>query len=205
MQTWMPSHTPLKVCVIHFLLIIRTLNYLICHRCKLQTKKPKTKYFKVRRRWTRQNKFCGWVCSWSVTFIKDCSKEKYYELCCWERQAIKNKNEEMNAADGGSKTKAEFDLCHLLRYPITTVPLSLAHSDWTPLNSSFTDFPPDQTTPRSRFFLKRTTDITPVHNTGYSYAHAHIAQIKNTKEHCVHVTDHVKRERHYKVYTRTSA
>ena len=28
------------------------------------------------------------------------------------------------------------------------------------------------------------------HTTGYSYAHAHIAHIKNTGEHCVRVTDH---------------
>ena len=29
-----------------------------------------------------------------------------------------------------------------------------------------------------------------MHNTGYSYVHAHIAHINNAREHCVHVTDH---------------
>ena len=42
-------------------------------------------------RWTGQNQFCGWVCSWSVNVFKDCFKEKDYEP--------KNKNEEMNAAE----------------------------------------------------------------------------------------------------------
>ena len=36
----------------------------------------------------------------------------------------------------------------------------------------------------------RTPEVAPRHNTGYSYAHAHITQIKNAREHCVHVTDH---------------
>ena len=31
--------------------------------------------------------------------------------------------------------KAEFDLCHLLKYPITTFPLPLAYSDGTPLKT----------------------------------------------------------------------
>ena len=34
-----------------------------------------------------------------------------------------------------ANSKAEFDLRHLLRYAITTVPLSFAHSDWTPLKT----------------------------------------------------------------------
>ena len=75
--------------------------------------------------------------------FKNCSKGKDYQLCCWERQAIKNKNEEMNAVEGGrdaigrilmvaANLKPEFDL---LRYLITTVLLSLANSDWTSLKT----------------------------------------------------------------------
>ena len=39
------------------------------------------------------------------------------------------------------------------------------------------------------FFLSRTPEIASGHNTRYSYAHAHIAHIKNAREHCIHVTD----------------
>ena len=53
-------------------------------------------------------------------------------------------------------------------------------------NSSFTDFPLIKPTS----FLRRTHEVAPGNNTGYSYAHARIAQIKNAREHCVHVTDH---------------
>ena len=51
-------------------------------------------------------------------------------------------------------------------------------------------FLPDRTTPRNRLFYRRIPEITPEQHAGYSYAHAHIAQIWNTKEHCVHDTDH---------------
>ena len=48
------------------------------------------------------------------------------------------------------------------------------------VNSSFTDLP----------LVKLPPEVAPRHNTGYSYAHEHIAQINNTREHCVHITDH---------------
>ena len=44
--------------------------------------------------------------------------------------------------------------------------------------------------PEPTSFLSRTPEVAPGHNTGYSYAHAHITQIKNAREHCVYVTDH---------------
>ena len=57
-----------------------------------------------------------------------------------------NQKQKMNAVEGvrdvisrilmvAANSKAEFDLRHLLRYSITTVPLSLANSDWTPLKT----------------------------------------------------------------------
>ena len=55
---------------------------------------------------------------------------------------------------------------------------------------TFTDSPLIKLPPETDFFLSRTPEVVPVHNTGYSYAHAHIAQIKNAREHCAHVTDH---------------
>ena len=54
-------------------------------------------------------------------------------------------------------------------------------SHFCQFSTSFTDFPPpppDKTTPRNRLFLRRTPEVAPGHNTGYSYAHVHIAQIK---------------------------
>ena len=48
-------------------------------------------------------------------------------------------------------------------------------------NSSFSDFPLIKLPPETE---------TSGQNTGYSYAHAHIAHITNAREHCVHVTDH---------------
>ena len=57
-------------------------------------------------------------------------------------------------------------------------------------NSSFTDFPLIKLPPETDIFLLRTLEVAPRYNTGYSYAHAHIAQIKITREHCVHATDH---------------
>ena len=60
------------------------------------------------------------------------------------------------------------------------------------INSPFTDFPLIKLPPETDFFLRRTHEVAPGHNTGYSYAHAHIAQIKNAREHCVHVTGHIR-------------
>ena len=45
-----------------------------------------------------------------------------------------------------------------------------------------------KTNPERDFFVRRTHEVAPRHNTDYS--HAHIAQIKNAREHCVHTTDH---------------
>ena len=56
-------------------------------------------------------------------------------------------------------------------------------------NSSFADFfYKDDQKPTS--FLRMTPEVAPGHNTGHSYAHAHIAQIENAREHCVHATNH---------------
>ena len=48
--------------------------------------------------------------------------------------------------------------------------------------------------PRKARFLstsqKPSPEVVPGHNTGYSYAHAHIAQSKNARERWVHGTDH---------------
>ena len=55
------------------------------------------------------------------------------------------------------------------------------------VNPSFTDFPLIKLPSETDFFLRRTPEVAPVHHTGYSYAHAHIAQIKNAREH--YVTD----------------
>ena len=60
----------------------------------------------------------------------------------------------------------------------------------SPINSSFTDFPLIEVPSETDFFLMRTPEVAPGHDEGYSYAHAHIAQIKNSRKHCVHVTDH---------------
>ena len=57
-------------------------------------------------------------------------------------------------------------------------------------NSSFTDFPLIKLPPENDFFFKEDLWGSPWANTGYSYANAHIAQIKNAREHCIHVTDH---------------
>ena len=40
--------------------------------------------------------------------------------------------------------------------------------------------------PEIYLFLMRIAEVDPGHNTGHSCAHAHIAQIKNAREHCVH-------------------
>ena len=39
--------------------------------------------------------------------------------------------------------------------------------------------PPDKTTLRNRLFFKGAPEVAPGQDTGHSYAHAHIAQIKN--------------------------
>ena len=51
--------------------------------------------------------------------------------------------------------------------------------------SPWENYPQKQTS-----FSRRTPEVSPGNNAGYSYAHAHIAQFKNAREHCVHVTDH---------------
>ena len=45
-------------------------------------------------------------------------------------------------------------------------------------HSSFTDFPLIKQPKKPTSFLRRTPKVAPGHNTGYSYAHAHITQIK---------------------------
>ena len=55
---------------------------------------------------------------------------------------------------------------------------------------SFTDFPLIKLPPETNFIFKEAPNVAPGHNIGYSYAHANIAQIKNAKKHCVHVTEH---------------
>ena len=61
------------------------------------------------------------------------------------------------------------------------------------VNSGFKSLPspnsPSKNHPQKpTSFSKGTPEVAPGHNTGYSYAS--IAQIKNAREHCVHVTDH---------------
>ena len=76
------------------------------------------------------------------------------------------------------------------------VDLTLAHRQrpWSNINSSFTDCPLIILAPQTDFFLRRTPEVAPGHSrpTCHSYAHAHIAQIKNAREHCAHVTDDIK-------------
>ena len=67
-------------------------------------------------------------------------------------------------------------------------------NNFNPLNSSFTDFSLIKLPPETELFLyfyRRTPEVALGHNTGYSYVHAHIAQIKNERELCFHVTDHL--------------
>ena len=77
---------------------------------------------------------------------KDCSKEKKLNFAAENVRQSTTKMKKLNAAEGvrdvfgrilmvASNSQAEFDSRHLLRYPITTVPLSLAHSDGTPLKT----------------------------------------------------------------------
>ena len=65
---------------------------------------------------------------------------------------------------------------------------SVRKSGLKPDSFHFYLLPPDKTTPRNRLFWA--PEVASVHNTGYSYVHAHIAKNKNWREHCVHVTDH---------------
>ena len=60
----------------------------------------------------------------------------------------------------------------------------------TDINSSFTDFPLIKLPPETDFFLKEDPLSRPGHHIGYSYAHAHIVQIKNARDHSFHATDH---------------
>ena len=59
-------------------------------------------------------------------------------------------------------------------------------------NSGKKNFPLIKT--ETDFFLRRNPEVAPGYNAGYSYAHAHITQIKNTRENCVHVTDYSGRQ-----------
>ena len=52
--------------------------------------------------------------------------------------------------------------------------------------------PHDKTAPQKRLFKRRTPKTAPGQNTGHSYAHAHILQTKNAREHCVHVTERME-------------